>query len=89
MSVMFPLSFMFLLSPLHPMSFMSPVSLPCILPPLPFSSTQYLHYLNIVLSDQGRNCEIGPKKRNLEELAKSGQNDISKSWHRLARFRLC
>ena len=89
MSFMFLLSFLFLLSPLHLMSFMSLVSLPCILPLLPFSSTQYLHYLNIVLSDQGRNCEIGPKKRNLEELGKSGQNDISKSWHCLARFRLC
>ena len=86
---MFLLSFLFLLSPLHLMSFMSLVSLPCILPLLPFSSTQYLHYLNIVLSDQGKNCEIGPIKWNLEELDKSGQNDISKLWHHFARFRLC
>ena len=75
----------FFLSPLHLMSFMFLVYPPCILPLLSFSSTQYLHYLNIALSDH-INAEIvklGQKSeiwKNLTNLAKMIFQNHGTAW---------
>ena len=82
---MFLLTFLFLLSPLHLMSFMFLVYPPCILPLLSFSSTQYLHYLNFALSDH-INAEIvklGQKSeiwKNLTNLAKMIFQNHGTAW---------